>query len=162
MTLPGRPRQKLNKPRPEGTLKEAIARLVYACGGTTRVADLLGLSQSQAQRYTDPMSDTEMRPSQIRTLEMACGQPIVTEFLAAESGFALVPMHATNGKSLPIHMAKVGAAAAKLFEQFAKAMEDGGIQPREAARIHGKAMPVIGALGHVIAVCRTMMREETK
>ncbi len=137
----------LYKPRPAGTLKKAMADLIEACGGLVRVADLLDVSTSQAQRYAD---GTEMKPSQIRILERESGQPIVTAFMAAEARHALVPLVFEAGSPLASDMARYGEQSSQLFARYCAAMADGRLSSQEAAELKEGILRVFGALGAML------------
>ena len=80
------------KPRRPGTLKEAVADLVYTCGGQGESARLCRVSKAQVNRYTDDSDDNakvHMPVDIVALLEEHCGEPIVTRFLAAERNRAL-------------------------------------------------------------------------
>lgn len=159
MTRPPRIRQ-LNKPRPEGTLKQSMAALVEANGGITRVADLLGdVRKSQVQRITDDAESDEFRLGQVRLLERFCGQPIVTAFMAMEAHCALIPLDPAGDDPLDIDFARYAKESAQLFEAYIAAMRDRTLTAKEAGRLKAQWLRVIGALGAMLQDFDEAMKE---
>lgn len=148
MKSPGQKARRLNKRRPAGTLKQAMAALVEANGGVNRTSDLLGnISKTQVHRYTDDAEpDAEFKVGQVRTLERFCGQPIVTAYLAAEAHCALVPLEIEGGDPLDIDLARYGKESAQLFATYAEVMGDHKLTAREAGQMKDQAMRVMSAL----------------
>lgn len=146
-------------PREPASLKEAVTDLVTACGGQDRAAALTRVSPSQIQRYTAPdQHDYQMPADVVQALEMACGKPLVTRFLAMATGNVLISTGPGDGLPLSADMGAFGRDAASMFEEFSRAMADGKIEAREAADIERRAFAVIDAAASVIAECRRIRK----
>ena len=158
MTLPPK-HARFNKRRSPGTLKEATAALVDACGGVERVADLLSLKKTQVYRYTDEAAPDELKPSQIRLLETVCGKPIVTAFLAAEQKCLLIPVEPLGNERLDADMARVGEEMAQLFKSYAEMMADGKATERELATMQAKALRGARAAMAIFSDCQALRKE---
>lgn len=141
------------------TLKEAVTDLVSACGGQERSAAMTRVSPSQMQRYTAPdQSEYQMPVDVALALEMSSGNPIVTQFMAAQTGHVLISTKPDDETPLSQDIATVGRDTAKLFEEWALAMRDGKISKQEAAGIEKRALDGINALASVIAEVRLIRR----
>lgn len=153
-------RRGMVKPRPEGTLKEAMARLVERVGGIVRAADILTVSQTQIQKCTDPaLLNYELKLSQIRALERDCGEPIVTAYLAAQSGNLLVPAEPLGQSRLDMDMARIGDEISQCFKTYISIMADGKTTPRELETLKAKAHRGASAAMAVYADCDALLRE---
>lgn len=138
------------KPRPAGTLKDAILALVERLGGAIRAGEIAEVTKGQVQRWTDPDSDNAaVFPSagKVRLLEAAAGEPVVTRFLAAEAGFVLVPASGEMGPALPV----LAALAAGEFGDVLRAIADGtagdgALSPAEAGRVIKEIDEALAAL----------------
>jgi len=142
----------LYKVRPGGTLKEAEARLIKTVG-VERAADLLGRGRSQIYRYTDPAEpDAHLGADQIRILEGAAGNPIVTGFLAAEAGCAVMDMRddSVDG-DVPRDVAAFADRSSALYAAWAQSLSDGTLDPSEAGELVAKVDRVMGALAQLRA-----------
>lgn len=142
----------LYKVRPGGTLKEAEARLIETVG-VKRAADLLGRGRSQIYRYTDPAEpDAHLGSDQVRILEGATGDPIVTSFLAAEAGCALMDMRddSVDG-DVPRDVAAFADRSSALYAAWAQSLSDGALDPSEAGELVAKVDRVMGALAQLRA-----------
>lgn len=154
MKTPRRPQP--YKPRPAGTLKEALAELVTAAGGNVRAAELLRTSASQVQRYTDPAEpDYCMRVDQVRALEAATGRAIVTEFLAREAGGVLLPIETAGLGALGAEIAATAQEIAEMFGAFAEIQSDASEAGAEVtANEAGRAVAEIDDVFEKIAAVR--------
>ncbi len=129
------------KPRPAGTLKGAVLQLVDACGGHVRSAEIAEVTKGSVQRWTDADGETAgVFPgvNKVRLLEAAADDPIVTRFLAAEAGFALVKVGEGSDfvSALNVMAAMAGGEMGDVLRSVANAMaDDGTIDPREAGLI---------------------------
>ena len=142
----------LYKARPGGTLKEAEARLIKTVG-VERSADLLGRGRSQVYRYTDPaeMND-HLGIDQVRILEGAAADPIVTAFLAAEAGCALMDLrNDTVDGDVPRDVAAFADRSSCLYAAWAQSLSDGTLDPSEAGELVTKVDRVMGALAQLRA-----------
>ncbi len=123
------------KPRPAGSLKQAVTELIQAVGGLERAATLSRVSTTSLQKYADPDSERQMPVDVVGALEAAAGQPIVTTFLAAELGCAVESVGAGDAIDLGADMATAMREAADVMQAGADALADGVIEPHEAGRI---------------------------
>lgn len=126
------------KQRRPGSLKKATADLIDAVGGFERAADLSGVSRSRLFGYTDDGEDNAARyinASAVRALEAAADFPVVTAYLAAERGFALLPagLDADDGQ-IAAEVARIAENTARFFSGMAQALADGVVDPSEARR----------------------------
>ena len=142
------------KPRAVGSWKAATARLIEAAGGTQAAADITRVGKTQLQRYTDPAEPAYAMPVDVVVaLETVVGQPIVTAHLAARSGHCLwrPPEDQDGPESIHRHYAEIGRAVAEVMAEYALAIADGVIEPREAERMLATIDPATAALMHVRA-----------
>lgn len=142
------------KPRPAGTLKGAITALADALGGHVRTAEIAECSKGHVQRWTDPDGETAGTSPpvhKVRLMEAAAGDPIVTRFLAAEAGFALIPLNGAGASTIAVLSALAAGGAADLWRATADALGDGVIDAREAGDIVRAADASLQAIGAVRA-----------
>lgn len=144
------------KPREPGSLKEAEASLVKACGGLEAAAHLSRVKKSQLARYTDPgEADYHMPADVIRALELHCGVPHVTRFLAIEAGAVLIPLPRDGSrKACMKHLAGIGRDSGKLYGAACDALADGTLSGADRARVRSEAMKTMSALAALIADMR--------
>ena len=125
--------------REPGSLKQATARLLDANGGPQGAAEGCRVTAGMLFKYTDPNDENRLRfmPADIvRHLEQRCGEPIVTRFLAAEAGHVLVRLDLpTDIAALPPALAKAAAEASDVYRVAARALMDGSVDARDAARL---------------------------
>lgn len=142
----------LYKARPAGTLKEAEARLIKTVG-VERAADLLGRSRTQVYRYTDPAEpDAHLGADQIRVLEGAAGDPIVTGYLAAEAGCAILDVGADAPDGNILHdVAAFADQSASLWATWAQSLADGTLDGPETGAMIAKADRVMRSLAQMRA-----------
>lgn len=149
------------KPRTPGSLKAAVSELIEACGGLAKVAKVVRVGATQLQRYSDSEEPVcHMPVDVVRALEGLCGQPIVTEYLAVESGYCLFRPPTANdaGQTLSVDFARTAQKSGKLFEDYANAMgNDGVIDAGEAAELIADTDHLLSVLLHLRAqlVART-------
>ena len=149
-------------PREARSLKDAVSALVKECGGLERAASLTRVSPSQMQRYTSPSEHEYQMPVDVAlALEMSCGVPHVTRFLALETSHVLVNTSPHDDTPLAVDVAKVGQEMADLFQKFAAAIADGKICVAEATALEESAVNGINALVSLIADTRRIRKGET-
>lgn len=143
------------KPRAAGSLKEAVAELVLACGGQVEAARLCRVSKSQIARYTDDSGDNEtahIPADVVACLEVSCGQPIVTAYLASLTRHALIDLApVTLTKPYAVLLSEIGRDDGKLFAEAAAALLDGRLDARESGRVRKRALELYRALSALIA-----------
>lgn len=138
----------LYKPREPGSLKSAVAELVTACGGQGPSAELSRVSRSQIARYTDDSGEHEtvqMPADIVLALERACGDPVVTRYLAGVQGHALIDLKARTDEPYGVVLARVGKETGELFAAAAQALSDRRMDRREAGRVKHEAMQLMAA-----------------
>jgi hypothetical protein len=121
------------KQREPGTLKAVIARLVSACSGLVSVAELIGKSKSQVQRYTDEAYPDTIHIDDVILLERARGDMIVSGFMAHEQGAAPLKLPSGGRRSrIDADFAHVGQRIALLFEAYGREVErNGTVEPAD-------------------------------
>lgn len=125
------------KPRDLGTLKGAVTQLIEYCGGLDRAALMSRVSASSLARYSDPAEATSHIAADVAlALEIAAGAPIVSRFMAAEQGFALVP---SGAEVMPVErrFADAAASIAGMMSHYAAALADGQISEDERQQLLG-------------------------
>ncbi|MDY0882286.1 phage regulatory CII family protein [Dongia soli] len=137
-----------------------MTSLVESCGGQERVGQILVKSQSQVQRYTDPLHPrAELSLTQVITLEAVSGQPLVTAYLALQAHHALIPLLAEADLPLAVDMARFGERAAALFSRYATAMADHRLTPQEAGQLKQGVSEVMHALASMLADLDLVIQE---
>jgi len=121
--------------RPD-TLKAATVRLVQANGGLAKSAHRVGISRSRLQELIDPKHRAFLDVNHVLTLELACGEAIVTGFLAHEQGAELLTLPRSHADHrLNITMARIGEALAQLFASYERAVADNRIDRRSVPKL---------------------------
>lgn len=142
--------------RTPATLKDVEAELVKACGGLDKASALTRVRPSQMQRYTAPGEpDCHMPIDVVESLELHCGQPLVTRFLALQTQHVLISVAEGASADTAVHMAMIGQETGGLFKEFGESIASGTISNREAARLSAAAMRDINALA---ALCGDLGR----
>jgi len=145
----------LSTPRAPGSLKEAQAMLVVACGGQTRAAELCRVSRSQVARYTDDSDDSNavhMPADVIRCLEQAAKDPLVTRYLASCAGHALLPLgDGVTRESYPQLLSNIGKETGQMFGEAARALGDGRLAPKERGRVRREAVELMTAIAALVS-----------
>lgn len=150
---------RFQKEREPASLKEAIAELINRCGGIEGAAKKTRVSRSQIARYSDPAhDDVHMPVDVVRALELACGEPIVTRYLASELGALLIPLHPKpDAPHYSEHLAQLGREGGKLYGEAAE-MLGRGKTPKKAALVLREAMKTATALAELISDLRLVTR----
>ncbi len=142
-------------PRQPGTLKDAVTQLVAACGGLAKAAALARVRRTQIHRYTDPAEpECHMPLDIVLALETHCGDPIVTAFMAFESGALLVPLRAGQSEAFAGHLAKLGRETGRLYGEACGALKDGCHSKAESTKVEREALKTVEALAALIADLR--------
>lgn len=127
------------KRRPAGSLKHATDQLIAACGGSTSLAAMDGMRVSKQTlfNYSDGDGDEArqkfMPIDVVLYCERVAGDPVLTRYLAAEQGYALlrVPSDAALA-DLPPKVAAAAAEASDVFATMAAVLADGTVTAAEA------------------------------
>ncbi len=121
-----------------GTVEEATAALIAACGGIDGAAASCRVGRSQLADYANPHEEKSFMPLDVvQQLEAACGQPIVTEYLAGRHDVVLVKLP-TGPTSLRTWMqAEAGVLKehAERAGKMADALADGRLDLNEAVEV---------------------------
>lgn len=138
------------KPRESGSLKEAVAQLVMACGGQREAAGLTRVSPAQMARYTDDSEDNtlcNMPVDIVRVLEHESGRPIVTRYLAAIEGRALLDLELPILDVTPAEkLAHVAEKSGKLLADAARALEHNRFDPKRAPLVRKECLEAMAAI----------------
>lgn len=139
-----------------GSLAGAQARLIEACGGPKRVAELLGRSVRQVQRYIAPGDALYMTVDDVFALETVCDRMFVTGWLAQAQHAALLKLPAdAHHRGLHARASKAGAKAAAFFAAYTEHCGDGvKLTPANAAELSGLTQEWLSALSDLFAVLR--------
>lgn len=135
--MPKSRNRKLTKPRPVGSLKRATAELIDQIGSFDRAADLSGVGRNTLFAYTDTAPENlkrYVRADVIRTLEARAEYPVVTDYLAHEAGYVLMPAHARNPRDWSVEIAELAKETSDIFATLTVALADGEIDDKEAGR----------------------------
>ena len=147
--------------REPGSLKQATAQLIDANGGPQGAAEGCRVTAGMLFKYTDPNDENRLRfmPVDIvRGLERVCGDPVVTRFLAAEAGHVLIRLDLPDDVAgLPKALAQAAAEASDVYKVAAQCLEDGNVEPGEAATLVAEidqAMEAFAAMRTLVARLR--------
>jgi hypothetical protein len=153
-----------NKTREPGSLKEATALLVDACGGYDEAAKRVRVSSSQLQRYSDPTAADAYIPADVvRALELAAADPIVTRFLAAEQGCHLSCVkYDPSPEVLADDMGALAQDVARLTADVAKALARGAGSGAIPGGIAGKLTADIDRTLAVLFHMRGRLKREAE
>ena len=124
------------KPRQPRTLKEATSLLIGAVGGLKDAAEHCRVQGTSLFRYTDDSDENSARymPVDIvQVLEKSATFPFVTEFLATQVGYLLVPIAPDDSSELTLDVVETGEKAAQLFKSWAEFIGNDGLIDREEA-----------------------------
>jgi hypothetical protein len=137
------------KPREQGSLKEATAQLITACGGQKKAAELVRVKPTQLGKYSDsdPRFDDCFMPVDIVTaLEAACGEPIVTRYLALARGALVIDLPKAGDGPYSEKLARMAKEGGQTFAAGARAISDGKITLREARAAKSEALELASAV----------------
>lgn len=142
------------KKRGVGSLKEAVAELVAACGGQKRASELTRVAKSSIHRYTDDSDEnafTHMPVDVVRVLEKHCGEPIVTRWLAGAAGCAVVDLEgaAQRHEDYAVALSRIGRETGALFAEGCKHLSKGRVPPG-AGRLKREAMALMVACAELL------------
>lgn len=129
-----------------------------ACGGSRRAADVARVGKASLFRYTDDSDDNATRHMPIdvvRALEQMCGRPVVTRFLAAETGYVMtqVPEGGQLRLDWSLRLADLAKENSDVFAKFGEILADGKISRLEAGQAIqevDEAMALMGAIRQVL------------
>jgi hypothetical protein len=141
------------KPRPAGSLKAAVSALVAAAGGLDRAAERTRLSRSRIHACTDDAErDRHLPVDVLLALELQAGAPVVTRYLAAEQGCALLELAAPAGVPLSAETARLAGEVAEFFQALSRDLsDDHRIDGREAGGLLAELDDILVAAAAVRA-----------
>ena len=129
------------KTRSPGTLKQATDRLIGICGGSTALAQIEGcrVSKQTLFAYSDGDGDDArqkyMPVDVVLFAERVCGDPVLTRYLAAEQGHALIPIiFERDIERLSPTTARAAQVASEVFATMAPALASGAVTSADAGR----------------------------
>lgn len=138
------------KPREPGSLKDAAAQLVMACGGQRAASMLTRVSPTRMGQYTDDSdehADSYMPIDVVLALEERCGQPIVTRCLARLQRRALLNLELPELDERPSEvLATLCEDTGELLADTARAIEHDRFNPKKARKARDEAVRTMGAL----------------
>lgn len=140
-----------NPPSYYSRLKAAFKRLVSECGGAEQAANQTRVKPSALYNYTNANSAENFAPIDIiQDLESYAGVYYVSEVLAQNNGFALLPVIPKDADNdMSVALAKIGKESSDVFSCTAAALHDGDIDTKEAAAVIkeiDEAISVLAAL----------------
>lgn len=136
-------------------LKAKWRDLVKVGGGTDHASALVGVGISRISDYGSPEHmDRYPRIDQITQLELDCGMPVFTRYLADLHGYDLVQREARSERGIHSHFTSIVTEVAELQTRMAAAMADGTITDQERADIAKEAQEAANALQAMIAEFR--------
>lgn len=128
--------------RPVESVEAVTQRLIDACGGFRAAAAAARVGKSQLHRYTDPREtegDAFMPADVILSLEMQCGDPIMTRYLAAWTAHALVDTGRTDAGDYSQQLTACVQAQADLTKAMLANAAPGEIHARARALVEAAA-----------------------
>lgn len=144
----------LYKKRDSGSLKEAEAQLVNACGGLKVAASVSRIGKSVIAAATDSDHPERHLPVDVVVdLERRAGQPIVTRYLASESGHLLLPVRGEMSEPYPIVISRITKEVGELLTAGAFALREGKMNAAGARNIKREALDLAAAIAELIADC---------
>jgi hypothetical protein len=127
-------------PREAGSFKEAQQALIEAVGGLDRAVDILAdrVQRTQLARYTSDTDEhrlTNMPIDIVARLESACGDLIVTRWLAAHGGALLLQLPPGTPAPFVRELCTIGKETGAFYAAANEALADGSMSPKEAGRV---------------------------
>lgn len=147
------------KERQPGSIKEAVATLVVACGGQAEASNLCRVSRAHIARYTDDSTEhefTHMPVDIVALLEAHCGDPIVTRYLAMRAGALLVQLHGPHDEPYSKLLAAIGRETGRFYAEACEALGSGAMTAKHAGRVMRDALKLAGAIAALIADLRKL------
>lgn len=155
------PTRGMAKPRPAGSLKDAVAQLVAACGNQVEAARVCresmmfrgSLSHQTVAAYTDDgRADRHMPVDIVAALEAKANDPIVTRYLASRAHAVLLPLDpAMTQASYAVLLSAIGKETGEFFAEAAQALADGRLIGSERGRARAQAVEAMTALAAFVA-----------
>jgi hypothetical protein len=140
------------KTREPGSLKEAIADLVFACGGQRAASTLCRVSTTQMARYTDDDEAAHLPVDVALVLERHCRQPIVTNWLAAAQHQTLLPIALPELCVRPSEkLATIAEETGALMADAARAIEAGEFDAARAGCLRRECLETLSAVMALLA-----------
>lgn len=143
-------------------LKALWRDLVAACGGPCRAATITRGCQSRISEAMAPHA-TDRFPAldQVYDLELECGSPIVTRFMADRHDFDLVPRPGAPARpaTLHHHLARLIVETADVEAGLATAIADGRLDPSERATLRREIDQAMAQLNRLRADLGPALRE---
>lgn len=135
------------KARVPGTLKDAQAALIAACGGPVAAAEKCRLGKSVLQIATDADHPTRNLPVDVvECLEAACGDPIVTRYLAISQNCLVEPVHCDSIDPLAVVVGRVTAETGDVLSAAARDVQAGRLTRANAIGVLKETDELVAAL----------------
>lgn len=135
------------KTRMPGSLKDAEASLVAACGGPVLAASKCRIGKSVLQIASDGDHPSRHLPLDVVIeLEACCGDPIVTRFLALELGYLVEPIHAEAIDPLAVVVGRVTAETGDVLSAAARDVQSGKLTRANAIGVLKETDELVAAL----------------
>ncbi len=131
----GRSRVHSYIPKRNGTLADATAKLIEACGGLAPAAEMCRVSTTMLSNYMNP-EQTAVIPADIAmTLEHLCGKAFITDHMTASHGGRLMIIDGPTDRNWLRYVGDLTKDYAKAISDTTKALEDNRISEDEAREI---------------------------
>jgi hypothetical protein len=149
------------KVRDVGTLNAAQAELITACGGPLEAAKKCGVGKSVLQAASDPDQNKRFLSTKtVMELEAACGQPIVTRFLAGERACIVEPVKCHSRRPLAMVMGSITSETGELLSAAAKDVAAGSLTVANASLIIDETDDLLCAVVELRVACRDKLESE--
>lgn len=148
------------KRREAGTLKGAEADLVAACGGPVAAARMCRVGKTVLQQASDPdHPNRHLALPVVADLEWACGQPIVSRFLAGDLGWVLEKPGVISLDTLPVAIGRITSEMGELLSAAAMDVRAGALSRANAAHVLRETEDVLRAVMLLRAEARAVMED---
>lgn len=142
----------MHPPAVYARLKMATRALIHDVGGLDCAASI---SRSSIARLSVMQSahHPDMLPLDVAVdLEASVNRPVVTAVMAGIAGHLLIPLVPPGEGNEVAAIAQVGRRAGETFAQWAAAMEDGRLAPRERAAVANALTELATATSRALAL----------
>lgn len=146
------------KPRDPGTLKDAQAALIEACGGISKAR--CRVKKSVLQTYADKdRPECNMPADVIADLEAQCGEPIVTRFLALSANcFVERGADYPTDEPCSIVLGRLTEDTGRILSATAQDVHDGRLTVANAETVLRQTDDMIVAIAELRAAARAAIK----
>ncbi|MBV9549826.1 MAG: hypothetical protein JO256_09165 [Alphaproteobacteria bacterium] len=149
------------KPRRAGSLRQALAALVEACGGNAAAAVILGFKgPNHVQRLTDDGADNarhRVSLEQVAKLQAASGSIIVTRWLAEQQGCIVEPLHVKPLDPVSVVVGRITSETGDVLSAAAADMARCALTPATARLVMKETDDLLPAILELRAGCRAVI-----